>query len=127
MRNKKALQNLKADRRQKLVSDAVNIAIADATHKQLLHAVFNRLFRTRYFKQWSDHKFYHISHGHYVILLTDAFLKTTMLNGGFDDLNFFQICKQEIANEDKYVELMESDFDMSYDKAHMNNILAGML
>ena len=125
-RNKKALSKLSSKEREKKVNDAVNIAIADGLHKQLLHAIFNRLFRTRYFKQWSDNKYYHIDHGFYVILASTNFIKPALFDG-YDKLDVFQICKQLIANENKYVELQESDFDGSYDKVHMNHILAGLL
>lgn len=130
-KNKKILNNKIASQREKDVNDAVNIAIADALHVQLLKAIFTKLNKTGYFKSWSDGKNYHIANNHYVILVTDKFLIETLLTGKFETYKNenlpFDTSKQLIANNNKYIELEESDFEITYDKNHMNFILQEIL
>lgn len=128
-------KNLLASKnKEKLVIDAVNIAFADELYKQLVNAVFNKMFKTGYFKQWSDGRKYHIEDDKYVILITDKFIKpaiinSTILYNEYRDMSYATYATVVNVMEDRtlFIELEESDFDLKLDTKHFNHVLRDLI
>lgn len=108
---------------------AANDAYNDYINAKIQNVIFEKLYKTKYFKKYSNDVNYKIENGFYILLATPKFLEESVehqldyieRNGGkdFATATIFNI----FENINEQIFLTESDFDIKLDKAFFNQCL----
>jgi GNAT superfamily N-acetyltransferase len=108
---------------------AANDAYNDHINTAIQSVVFDKLYKTKYFKQYSNGVNYKIEHGFYILLATPKFLEESVehkleyivRNGGndFATATIFNIFN-DVNNQ---IILQEKDFDIKLEKEFFNQCL----
>lgn len=111
------------------VLKAANDAYNDYINTKVQSVVFDKLYKTGYFKQYSSNVNYKIEHGFYILLATPKFLEESVehqidyieRNGGkdFATATIFNI----FENINNQIFLSENDFDLKLEKEFFNQCL----
>ncbi len=112
---------------------AANDAYNDYINTKIQNVIFEKLYKTKYFKPYSSGVNYKIEHGFYILLATPKYLEESVdhhldyieRNGGkdFATATIFNI----FENVNHQIFLTETDFDIKLEKEFFNHCLEASL